>query len=202
MSRFVPTFALTVFSALALTSCATLLEGSSQEVNFESVGATDVQCVVSSEELKYKMRPPQTIWMKRSRLNLIADCWAAGNRHKTFEIKTGIEPWTITNVSNGVVPGVSYDAYSRAFFKYPNTVVIDMSDVVAMPSDLPGYHAPDGLNPKDAGIEYMGPKTPALAEDEINAAKRAAAFDEFDRKQAYEAERAERKSQYDPNDQK
>ena len=189
-----------LFSALALvtlTSCATLLEGSSQAVTFDAKGANNVECTLKTGELSYRVRPPETIWMKRSRLDMVADCWAPGNRHKIFKIPTTIEPWTATNVSNGIVPGVTYDTYSRAFFKYPERVLIDMSDTVATPSELPTYHDPNGIDPKTVGIEYMGPENPALPDDAYNNAKRAAAFEEYDREQAFEAEREERKAIYD-----
>lgn len=183
---------------LTLTSCATLLEGSSQAVTFDAKGAENVECLLKTGELSYRVRPPETVWLKRSRLDMVADCWAPGNRHKIFTIPVWIEPWATTNVSNGVVPGVTYDAYSRALFKYPERVLIDMSDVVATPSPLPGYHSPDGLDPRAANIEDMGPEIPALREDAANVAKRAAAFEEYDREEAFQTEREARKAQYDP----
>jgi len=185
------------FTLLTLPACATLLEGSSQEVTFEAVGATNVMCNLKSEELSYKVYPPQRVWLKRSRLNLTADCYAPGNRHKQFEIVPGIEPYAATNVSNAG-SGIAYDAYSRALFKYPDIVTFDMTDTTAKDSLLPDYHNGDGLDPNKAGIEYMGPKTPALDEDATNAARRAKAFEEFNRQEEFEAERMERMEATDP----
>ena len=184
---------------LTLTSCATLLEGSSQEVTFEAVGANNIMCNLKAKggELAYKVYPPQRIWMKRSRVNMIADCYAPGNRHKQFEIVTGVEPWTATNASNGGA-GVAYDAYTRAFFKYPDVVVIDMSDTIAKPELPPEYEDKDGLDPKSIGIEYMGPKTNALPDDEINAEKARRANTQYEIEQEFQKERDERKAQYDP----
>lgn len=182
---------------LALPSCATLLEGSSQEVTFEAVGATNVTCYLKSEELSYKVNPPERVWLKRSRLNMTADCYAPGNRHKQFDIVTGIEPYAATNVSNGG-SGIAYDAYSRALFKYPDIVTFDMSDTTAKDSLLPDYHNGDGLDPNKAGIEYMGPEKPALDEDAINAERRAKAYDEYNRQEEFEAERTERMEAADP----
>lgn len=183
-----------VLATFALTSCATLLEGSSQKVKFEGVGADNIRCkLTTNNELAYNVEPPEEIWLKRSRLNMTADCWAPGNRHKIFAIPTTLEPWAATNVSNGVVPGVTYDAYSRALFKYPEVVVIDMSDTVATDVLPPNYRK---LN--NGEIEYTGPKTPAMAGDNLAAEKRAKAFQQYDLDQAYEVEREERKSMYDP----
>jgi hypothetical protein len=128
---------------------------------------------------------------------MTADCYAPGNRHKQFEIVTGVEPYAATNVSNGG-SGIAYDAYSRALFKYPDVVTFDMSDTSAKDSLLPDYHNGDGLDPNKTGIEYMGPKTPALDEDALNAEKRARAFEEYDRQQEFEAERTERMEAADP----
>lgn len=182
----------------ALTSCATLLEGSSQEVTFEAVGATNVMCYLKTSEMSYKVYPPQRVWLKRSRLDMTADCFAPGNRHKQFEIVTGVEPWAATNVSNGVAPGVTYDAYSRALFKYPEVVVFDMSDTVAKTDLPPGYENGDGINPRTVGIENMGPKINALPEDAINAQRRKEAFEQYNREEEFDREREERKAMYDP----
>ncbi len=198
MSRFTSRVLVSLLALSALTSCATLLEGSSQEVTFEAAGATDVWCDLTTGELTYKVRLPQKITMKRSRLDMTADCYAPGNRHKTFNIPTSIEPWAATNVSNGVAPGVTYDAYSRALFKYPEHIIIDMSDTVATSYGLPNYHNADGIDPASAGIEDMGPKTNALPGDAAEAAKSAAAYEDYDAKQAFAKERKERMLEADP----
>ena len=185
-------------SLTALTSCATLLEGSSQEITFEAVGANNVMCYLKNEEASYKVFPPQRVWLKRSRLNMTADCFAPGNRHKQFELVTGMEPMAATNVSNGIAPGVTYDAYTRALFKYPDVVVFDMSDTTAKPELPPGYEDGDGLDPSTVGIENMGPKVNALPEDAANAQRRKEAYEQYEREQEFEAEREARKAMYDP----
>ena len=199
MSRLKLNSFVLAISVLALTSCATLIEGSSQEVTFEAKGATNVMCNLKTKggELAYKVYPPQRIWMKRSRVNMMADCFAPGNRNKKFIISTGVEPWTATNVSNGGT-GVAWDAYSRAFFKYPDVIVIDMSDTTATPSLLPDYHNGDGLSPKEAGIENMGPKKNELIGDKYDNQVRERAYEQYARDQEFEIEREERKAAYDP----
>lgn len=194
MTSFKKQFLIPAMALLTLTSCATLLEGSSQKVKFVGVGAEDIRCkLTTNNELAYNVEPPEDIWLKRSRLDMTADCWAPGNRHKVFHIPTSLEPWAATNVSNGVVPGVTYDAYSRALFKYPDVVVIDMTDATEKVIAAPNYR-----NIRNNEIEYTGPKNPALAGDNDAAVRRAKAFQQFELEEAYEAEREERKSMYDP----
>lgn len=181
---------------LSLSACATMVDGSSQPVKFEAVGATDVTCEATSggNEMKYFIRVPQTVWIKKSAKTLHLDCMAPGNREKSFDVEPHGNPATALNILNGSL-GLLYDTETGAKNLYPEVVTVDFSDTVATPSLLPSYYNTDALNPQDAPVEDMRPFTAQQPGDAALAARHKAAEEEFDRQAALDAQQeAEREA--------
>lgn len=187
-----------ILATTALAGCATMVEESSQTINFQVVGATDVMCDVDSGKLKYNIRPPQTITVKKSKRDLNLTCMAAGNRVQTMTVSSSLSGWTFANVvGGGVIPGTLYDGESGAMFKYPEVVIIDFSGTVARVDSLPSYHAPDAVDPSYArNVEDVGPNSMRLPDDDATALRRKMAELKYQREeaaeQAFEAERESR----------
>ncbi len=179
---------------LSLTACATILDHSSQPINFQAAGATEVLCDITYAGLKYNVRPPQTITVQKSRDDMQLTCHAAGNRVKTMIIPSSLSGWTFANVSNGIVPGAAYDAETGAMFKYPDVILIDFSDTTAKMDTLPAYHAVDTLDPSIAGTEDMTPNLAKLPDDDATALRHSAAQMRHDQEEAADAEKESRKA--------
>jgi hypothetical protein len=181
---------------LSLSACATMVDGSSQPVKFEAVGATDVTCDATSggNEMKYLIRVPQTVWIKKSAKTLHLDCMAPGNREKSFDVEPHGNPATALNILNGSL-GLLYDIETGAKNLYPEVVTVDFSDTVATPNSLPSYYNTDALNPQDAPVEDMRPFVAQQPGDAALAARHRVAEEEFDRQAALEAQQeAEREA--------
>ncbi|MBL8637998.1 MAG: hypothetical protein JNN09_05835 [Alphaproteobacteria bacterium] len=181
---------------LSLSACATMVDGSSQPVKFEAVGATNVTCEATSggNEMKYFIRVPQTVWIKKSAKTLHLDCMAPGNREKSFDVEPHGNPTTALNILNGSL-GLLYDVETGAKNLYPEVVTVDFSDTVATPSLLPSYYNTDALNPQDAPVEDMRPFVAQQPGDAALAARHKAAEEEFDRQAALDAQQeAEREA--------
>ncbi len=174
---------------LSLSACATMIDGSSQPVKFEAVGATNVTCEATSggNEMAYFIRIPQTVWIKKSSKTLHLDCMAPGNRKKSFDVEPFGNPATALNILNGSL-GLLYDTETGAKNLYPEVVTVDFSDTVATPDPLPSYYNTDALNPQDAPVEDMRPFTAQHPKDAALAARHTAAEEEFDRQAALEAQ--------------
>ena len=187
-----------ILATSALAGCATLVEDSSQTINFQAVGATDVMCDVNSGKIKYTVRPPQTITVKKSKHDLNLTCMAAGNRVQTMTVSSALSGWTFANVvGGGVVPGTLYDGETGAMFKYPEVVIVDFSGTVARVDSLPSYHAPDAVDPSYArNVDSIGPNSMRLPGDDATALRRKMAQLKYQREeaaeQAFEAERESR----------
>ena len=192
---------LALLASMTLGACSTVTEGSQQQITFETVGAVDAVCEVNQgvNDFQYQVRPPQTIWIKKSRRNLTVECDAPGNRKVTKIVETDLAATTFLNVFNGLVPGAAYDAESGAFFKYPDKIVIDFTTEMAKPNPLPSYHNLDTLDPdREASVENMGPDNPEMpGEKDLNASHKVA-WDEYNKEQAAAAAAdAERQSRID-----
>jgi hypothetical protein len=179
---------------LSLTACATLFDHSSQPVNFQAAGATEVACDVTYAGLKYHVRPPQTIIVQKSREDMRLSCQAAGNRVKTMVVPSSVSGWTFANVGNGVVPGAAYDAETGAMFKYPDVILIDFSDTTARMDTLPAYHAVDTLDPSIASTEDLSPNLVKLPGDDATALRHKMARMQHDQEEAENTERESRKA--------
>ncbi len=183
---------------LTLSACATFIEGAQQQIEFETTGAENAICLVQTgaSGMKYQVRPPQTIWIKKSSDDMNVVCEAPGNRTATTHVESSTAGKTYLNIFN-LGFGAGYDGESGAMFKYPEKVVIDFTGVMPQAEALPAYHNLDGLDPKHEGtIEDLGPDQPAMKSDantnfrhkmaEMDAEREAAA------EAAFEAEKQSR----------
>lgn len=192
---------LAMFATLTLGACSTVTEGSQQQITFETVGAVDAICEINqgANDYQYQVRPPQTIWVKKTRRDLNIECVAPGNRKASKVVETDVAATTFLNVFNGVLPGAAYDAESGAIFKYPDKIVIDFTSEVAKPNPLPSYHNLDTLDPdREASVENMGPDNPEVPGEKALSTSHKVAWDEYNKEQAAAAAAdAERQSRID-----
>lgn len=186
---------LTAAAALTLTGCATLVEHSSQDVYFQAVGATETTCMIDTGKLKYKVELPEKVNITKSRRALNISCTAAGNRTKEMVVESELSGWTAGDVVTGVVPGAAWDAGTGAMFKYPDVIIVDFTDTVAVSDNLPAYHAIDTLDPKSASalVEDLGPSTAKLPGDDATALRHKMAQLQRTRDDAVVEEKVSRK---------
>lgn len=193
-----------VSSLLVLSACSTITEGSQQQITFETPNANDALCEVKlgTHGLLYVVRPPQTVWIKKTARNMFITCEAPGNRIVKKQIDSEVAGTTFLNVFNGIVPGTAYDADTGSMFKFPEKIEIDFAGIEAVSNPMPSYHNMDGLNPKQAAtIENFGPDTPAMSDDGAIAARHASAHVTAEREAAAQAAlEAERQSRIDSLD--
>ncbi len=178
-----------------LASCSTLTNGSSQQVSFKSVGADDAFCdvLIGANDYKYTVRPPQSLWVQRSRKPMFITCTAPGNRTKNVMIESGIAN---SSYLNSVTAGttLAWDAATGAMYAYPEEIVIDFSSALAKDQPLPSYENKGALDSKAQTIEYMGQDTPALPTDAADAARYKAAYEDAARQDALDAANAKERA--------
>lgn len=179
---------LILMSAPVLASCATAIEGSTQQISFKAVGADDARCniEIGANEYTYEVNPPQSIWVQKSRRPMFVICNAPGNRTQNVTVMSEVAGYTFGNVLSGGL-GAAWDGASGAMYKYPDEVIIDFSAVPAKDQYLPSYENNGALDPRKQGIEDMGPETPAVSDDAATSARYKAAYAEADRLAAEEA---------------
>ena len=181
---------LLLMCAPVLAGCATVIEGSTQQISFKTVGADDAYCdiQIGIKDYRYAVRPPQTVWIQKSSQPMFISCSAPGNRVQNMTIDSHVAG---TTALNGLAAGMTLpaDAVSGAMYKYPDEVVIDFTGVVTQQNPLPSYENEGAYHPKNSDIEYMGPDVPALPDDDVNAERTKRAYEAYDRDQQAEKDR-------------
>ncbi len=158
-----------LLSAGVLAGCATMIEGQSQPMTLLTPGASHAECTLYNKDMRYVIRTGETRNIMRSPEDLTVECFAEGNRHRKVIVDSQLEPVAIANVTNGVVPGVTYDHASKALYAYPETLTIDFSGVAAKPYDLPEYMRPELRGVNNGNMERYGADRIALPTDSDGA---------------------------------
>lgn len=156
---------LLVSSFIVLSSCATVIDGSTQEVRVETPGAKDSICYLENDYARYKVVPPQTIRITKFKKPFKVNCHASGNRFKSIDIDPTLSDSVFFNVANGVIPGIIADDNASAMYEAPNMIVVDFSGMKPTAYPLPDYHHDILKNPSLFQYEEFRPGVPALQSD-------------------------------------
>lgn len=152
-------------SALLLVSaCASIIDGPTQPVRIDTPGATEAECFLVNG-VKYRAVTGETLKIMRSHRDLVVDCYASGDRHKQIVVESSFNGWGAANVTNGVIPGGTYDHYSGGLYTYPEIITIDFVGIPTRGFETPAYHNKDAPNPYKQAIEGYGAGSPAIPED-------------------------------------
>ncbi len=135
-----------------------------QEITLATPGANEARCTLDNG-VKYAAEPGETLQIMRSQHDLVVDCYAAGNRHKTITVPSGYNNWSTANIANGVAPGMAFDHLSGGMYDYPPVITVDFVGIPTYGYELPAYHNKDAPNPYNRAIEDYGPNTPRIPGD-------------------------------------
>lgn len=127
-----------LFSTLILGACATWIDTPLQEVTLKTPGTDQARCLLDNKVNVYQIYSDQTIKMQRNDEDIKITCTAPGNKNVSTVIERDLNAWTLVNITNGIVPGVSYDHFSGALYDYPKTITVDFSTVTT-----PGFPPPE-----------------------------------------------------------
>ncbi len=151
-------FAAVLLSTLMLGACATMIDGASQEITLKTPGTDQGHCYLDNGVARWQIYSNQTIQIQRNDEDIVLTCTAPGNKSVKAVIDRDLNAWSIANITNGVVPGVSYDHFTGALYDYPKTITVDFSATPMAGYPLPQYEDPS-LRPvnDNAGIEKFEP---------------------------------------------
>jgi len=117
---------LLAFTALSLSACGSIMNGSTQTVDVVVKGSANAYCEFTTSRFKNAGTFPNKMTLERSRENLIAKCQGEQNKTTTFEIpSTMTASGTLGNAPTGVIPGITYDASSGGLWTYPDPIIVD-----------------------------------------------------------------------------
>lgn len=118
---------------VSLAGCATIMTGSSQQVNVQAIDANTHQvlpgavCTVVDGEGNTLPVPsnPGTVLVNKGKGTLQVRCTRPGYRQSQIGVGQSFNAWTIVNVL--FWPGLIVDAASGAMQKYPSYITVLMS---------------------------------------------------------------------------
>lgn len=165
---FVKKLPLACFALGLLSACSSAVTGQTQPITILTPGAENAECSLYNEDMRYLVRAGETREINKSDHDLVVECNAPGNRQRIVVVESQLEPATLLNASNAIVPGVAYDHFSRGLYTYPEVVTVDFTGMQASLYPLPDYMS-DDLRDADFGDpENMGASTPSLPSDEYD----------------------------------
>ncbi len=134
-------FFITSITLIYLTACATIIDDQTQKMTIHTPGVESAKCHIQNQDFKYAVWNDQEIEIMKSPHDLVINCKAHSNREKTVHVKRGINEWVVANVSNGFIPGATYDYFSRGAFNYPENITVDFTGMKPASYPEPDYEA-------------------------------------------------------------
>jgi hypothetical protein len=111
----------------ALSGCASIIKGQSQEIAITTPPATGASCTLTSPRGQWTVTTPAAVTVKRSKKDVQIHCTKDGYQDASATIPSDFELWALGNLLAGGVIGVGVDASTGAINKYPSTFEVPMS---------------------------------------------------------------------------
>lgn len=158
-------FLIAASAVLVLSACATAIETPTQDLTIQLIGTGEALCDVRQKNYRYRAYAPGSIRVQKANEPMHIRCEAPGNRQLTTTLDPEVSKTVMANVTNGVVPGMAWDYFSGAMYKYPDRVVMDFSAMPPQPYELPDYQKVFARNPALQSMEEFRPGIAALQSD-------------------------------------
>lgn len=115
-------------AALSLFGCATIVEGTSQEILVDS-RPTGAQCRLESEgdTLAVVERTPQSVTLEKGNRNILVEC-ASGQARGFRWLVPEFNDAVFGNFVLGGIIGMSIDADSGAAYSWPESVLVELEE--------------------------------------------------------------------------
>lgn len=121
--------ALICLTALALSGCATAINGTSQGFTVATEPEVGAECILSNGVGKWHVTTPETVVIHKSKNDLEVFCTKNGYASVTQMVPSKVNPKRASNIVfglAGVLIGDGIDASSGALMVYPESVKVQM----------------------------------------------------------------------------
>jgi len=123
----IPTFVGMTGMAVILASCASIIEGNTQDVQINLVGAESAQCTAISAEETVEFIAPALVKLHKSYYPAEITCTADGQTG-TVKALADVANWGYGGAVLGVGIGAGVDTYTGAAFEYPAEITVTMGE--------------------------------------------------------------------------
>ena len=138
---------------IAVSGCATVIDGASQSVKVSSWPEQGARCRLHNSEGTWYLTTPGKAEVDRTKHDLHIDCDMNGYLPAHAIAKSHFNGWTAGNLVAGGVVGLGVDAITGANFSYKSSLVVRLSP-------LDAAYAPQYGAPQYQASQYQAPQYP------------------------------------------
>jgi hypothetical protein len=134
-------FAALITSGFALSGCATMVTGSSEDIAVLTPPVSGATCVLSNAVGSWAVVTPTVAHVRRSTTDMRVKCTKPGYQDADATLPSHLEGLAIGNAAT-LGLGMGVDAYTGAINQYPHSVQIPMQPVAAAQAPEPASSTP------------------------------------------------------------
>lgn len=128
---FLRAFAAVVLLGTALSGCASIVKGSSEDIALNTAPADGASCSLKNGLGEWSATTPAKVTVKRSKTDIDVRCTKEGYKDGSTVVASGFQPWTLGNLLIGGIIGIGIDWGTGAINDYPSTVNVPMQPTTA-----------------------------------------------------------------------
>jgi hypothetical protein len=132
-------YAATAALGVALSGCATIVEGTTQSVSVNTAPEQGAQCTLVNSEGTWYVTTPGTTTVHKTKTDLDVTCTKPGFQSGHVVAYSHFGATTAANVIAGGVVGIGVDAFSGANYHYDSPITVALGPPVMgqAPAALP-----------------------------------------------------------------
>ena len=121
--------AMTVAAALAMTGCASITTGTTDDVLVQTSGCDEgkIECTLTNKDNNVHVRAGRTATLEKGKKNIIINCESRdGSAEGSAVMRSQYQAMNAGNILIGGGVGIIVDAATGAMWKWPATVTVPM----------------------------------------------------------------------------
>jgi hypothetical protein len=127
-------FAAIAALGVSLSGCATIIQGTSQDIAITTPPVTGASCILTSKEGNWVVVSPGVAHVEKSKEDVLIKCTKDGYQEASAVIPSDFQAWTVGNIVAGGLIGVGVDAATGALNEYPKGFAVPMQAVPGAPA--------------------------------------------------------------------
>ena len=121
--------AIILLTSAALSGCASIIKGGSQDIDITTNNGQSVNATIFTKSGIQETNIPQTIAVQKDSQDItITVKEGRCNRESVTIAKSHIQPWFWGNMITGGILGSATDSLTGAMWQYDNTIVVNVDE--------------------------------------------------------------------------
>ena len=122
-------------ATISLSACSTISNGKNQAVLFSTGDVEGAECLITGGRdgaVRQTVVTPETVRVRRAKAAIDVECSKDDYLTASRRVESKMEGATAGNVLAGGFIGLGVDAMTGSIFKYPDTILIEMTPIIGM----------------------------------------------------------------------